>query len=74
MKKCPTSLAIREMQITTTLRFNVTPVRMAIVKNASNNNVGEDVEEKVHPYIASGTAKWCNHSGKQYGDSSENLE
>jgi hypothetical protein len=37
MKTCSTSLAIKEMQIKTILRFHLTPVRMAII-NGNNNN------------------------------------
>jgi hypothetical protein len=37
MKKCSPSLAIKAMHIKTTLRFHLTPVRTAIIKNTYNN-------------------------------------
>jgi hypothetical protein len=37
IKKCSPSLAIKERQIKTTLRFHLTPVRIAITKNTINN-------------------------------------
>jgi hypothetical protein len=37
MKKYSPSLAIKEMQIKTTLRFHFTPVTIAIIKNTTTN-------------------------------------
>jgi hypothetical protein len=38
LKKCSTSLDVREMQIKTTLRFYLTPVRMAKIKNSGDSS------------------------------------
>ena len=71
LKKCSVSSVIREIQIKTTLRFHLAPVRMAKIKNSSESRYSEDVEKEEHSSIVDGIAIWYNYYGNKSG-SSEN--
>jgi len=65
IKRCSTSLVIKEMQIKTTMSHPFTPTRKAIIKKTDNSKLLET------SYIAGGNVQWYCCFGKQPGISSK---
>ena len=66
-KRSPALLAIREMQIKTTMRYDFTPTRMPIIKRQMAAKVGKEAES-LEPSPSAGGRR--SHFGKQRGSSS----
>ena len=59
------------MQIKTTMRNHLTPVRMAIFKKIKIK-VGNNVEKREVPCTVFVEVNFCSHHGKHYGGSPKN--
>ena len=73
MKRCSTSLVIREVQIRMAVKYNLIPSMMAVTKTQKVVSASENVKKLGLLYTVAGNEKG-GHYGKQYGDSSEKLE
>ena len=77
MKRCSSSLIIREMHTKTTIGYHLTPVRIAIIKKNLSiqiTNAGEGVEKREPSYTVGGNVNLYNHYGEQYGGSLKKLK
>ena len=69
MKRCSTSLSIREMQIKTTMRYHLTLVEWLLSKSLQTINAGEGVEKREPSYTVVGMQTSTATMENKCGDS-----
>jgi len=74
LRKCSTPLVIRKIEIKTTLRLHLTPVRMAKIKTQVTTDAAKDGAKEEHSSIVGGIANWYDYSRNQSRGSAETEE
>ena len=69
-ERCSISLTIREMEISTTMRYHLISVRIATIKKQKIKN-GEDMKKFEPLYTVGGNVKWYIYYGKHYSSFSK---
>lgn len=62
------------MQISATIRYHLTPVKIAIIRKWEINSIGKDTKKRKPLCTVDGNANWYSHYGKEYEGSLKQLK